>query len=444
VETIIVNECSRSKFKNLQIIPIFLCVFLFGAHLFYIHKYSLNIPFWDEWESFRAGALSWNLNISWLFAQHNEHRIIFTKLINWILYRLDGWNILTSIQLNMFLFGGLVFSLFIFTKKMDVRKKIIWFYPFLFSSLPIENFNWGFQSQFHLFLGFFILSAYFLFTKESSYKNLIIGAAFAAMSAFSFSAGVVAALSIFMVFGVREMFFRSPKLPLKKTLFVLFIIAAAIGFWFGLGYSKPGGHPALSPIFNKNFLEYFFNIIALGFGITKISTFFGILCFGWIMIPIAVLIKNKKCTFSDTEWGIICLTIGLLACLGSISMGRAGFGVEQAKSSRYSEIGIFLIPCSIMLWSFVLNTQKIFYDVFLTITWIALCFSFRNFWNSEAYRIPFESRREGIECVKNYYFKNGPDFCIQVYHSHFKEVLDRARELHVSFYQDLEKNRNAL
>ena len=63
---------------------------------FLYSEMAFDTPFWDEWngtaplfEKMAAGTLG----VADFFAQHNEHRILFPRLIFFGLGRLTHWNI---------------------------------------------------------------------------------------------------------------------------------------------------------------------------------------------------------------------------------------------------------------------------------------------------------------------------------------------------------------
>src|ERR1051325_5649941 len=62
--------------------------------IFVILRFGVDVPYWDDWafvsllERIHAGKLS----IRDLFAQHNEHRMIFPRLVKLGLTHFTGWN----------------------------------------------------------------------------------------------------------------------------------------------------------------------------------------------------------------------------------------------------------------------------------------------------------------------------------------------------------------
>src|SRR4026207_102820 len=89
-------------------LPAVLFVTVCIAHLIVIWKYAVDVPYWDEWEQLTSQALPQGLTWQWLFSQHNEHRIVPTNLLTWLLYRLDGWDIAVNQIVNWGIYCSLV------------------------------------------------------------------------------------------------------------------------------------------------------------------------------------------------------------------------------------------------------------------------------------------------------------------------------------------------
>src|SRR5678815_2827528 len=71
----------------------------------YIYFFGLNIPFWDQWAnvSLLMKQQQGLLSIRDLFAQHNEHRPFFPRLIWIVLARLTHYNVKAEQWTNLFI-----------------------------------------------------------------------------------------------------------------------------------------------------------------------------------------------------------------------------------------------------------------------------------------------------------------------------------------------------
>jgi hypothetical protein len=124
-----------------------------------IWKYAVDVPFEDEWASFEPNQLPSGLSFSSLIVQHNEHRLVTTRLLVWLQYRLNGWNLAVHQIINFLLYGVTLLTL-LWVLMSDgpphVGVAVLWFAPYLLSPINRANHFWGYQSQLHFW--FFFLS----------------------------------------------------------------------------------------------------------------------------------------------------------------------------------------------------------------------------------------------------------------------------------------------
>ena len=146
------------KFKNppltiaaaLAAIPIFVL-------LIFVIRYSVNIPYWDQWDIlylFDKYDKS-ELVFSDLWSQHNEHRLIFPKLLFLglgVLSQFDvRWEMLTTVVLAVLLYLLIVRHINKNKEILHIKNnyRMLWiiFSTFVFSLSQFENWLWGFQIQ---------------------------------------------------------------------------------------------------------------------------------------------------------------------------------------------------------------------------------------------------------------------------------------------------------
>jgi hypothetical protein len=423
-----------------SLFPFGVCAILFGAQLRFILKYAVDIPYWDEWETLLPNALEPMPSGTWFFELHNEHRIVFTKILTWLLYLINGWDLRTNIILNWFIFGGLVYFLYALCKNTIKAESsyLRWSFILLFSTLPIENFIWGFQSQFHFFILFFLFAVFFLFRPQLTYKDVLLGALSCVCATFSFSSGLICTLVVLIAFNIWQLGpSHYKKRPWKTLLILNTIVIIGIALW-AQSYIRPAGHPSLTLPITASFYNYFFNLISLGFGRTHILWIIGFFCTLWVLFPLVKLFLDPKTRWNSQTWTLITSVGGILATLGVIAMGRAGFGVSQSKSSRYAEIGVILIPLSLASWELLFAKQRLPYrKPILSLFLFILILSFSTKWRPSGYRDAHLPRMAGIECIREYYKTGKEAMCPTLYPAPINSRLDRAKELGISFYKKL-------
>ena len=121
-----------------------------------VFKNGVDFPVLDEWDGtaplFEKMA-DGTLGVADFFAQHNEHRIFFPRLIFFTLGRLTHWNIRAELWVIWFLALVCLFSIWQLARRThSVRPFWISFAAsvLLFSPLGVANFLWGFQIGFLL------------------------------------------------------------------------------------------------------------------------------------------------------------------------------------------------------------------------------------------------------------------------------------------------------
>jgi hypothetical protein len=150
-DTSVLNYFSRRMVAVLALIA-----WVFATRLWLIESAGSAVPFWDQWGAELLGLyrpwLDGTLRVADLFAPHNEHRIVFTRVADLLLFQLAGeWNPWNQLLLNAALHaavaGGLL-ALFWNSLTPLFRAGLIALLAVIFASpAGWQNALWGFQSQ---------------------------------------------------------------------------------------------------------------------------------------------------------------------------------------------------------------------------------------------------------------------------------------------------------
>jgi len=427
-----------SKFKSLieneKFYTGMTCLFLFIQWII-IAVTSVNVPAGDEWENLNPDAFPNGLTWEYVFGFLNEHRGIFTRLQNYFFYWATDWNMVYQIHWNYIIFCGLVGFLYYFQKKYVVgATKGVWVLLFFLGSpIIVDNHNWAIQSFFHYCELFGVLSIYFA-TKESlRLKDYWLAAIFAVFSTYAFAAGMFFALVVLSVL-VYRLIMDSKKTVANTLSRILpaLVLISLMGAWF-IGYHKPSAHPPLTWPHEWGFWYFFGNLISLGFGYKSSSAIIAMLA---LTIVVFILWKNLREAFTFKNRFVSYAFFGALAILGalaSIALSRVGFGIGQAKTSRYSELAILLVPfIGWLFWRLAQQSPK-YQRGFKYFIW----FLFLGFAGDYSYGTYFRvasERRESLECIASYYRgENKTGDCPILYPGPLGERLDRAKQLKMSW-----------
>ena len=139
-------------FKFFALLMVLLAIF--GG----VRKYS-PIPFGDMWEgtlNFHIKLMNGNDPVWWI--QHNEHRILLSRILFWIDYKFFEGQSIFLITIN-YVFAGLASLVFIkfsnlvasqYLQRSDLRVIAFFLISMMFFWSQNNNFTWAFQSQFFL------------------------------------------------------------------------------------------------------------------------------------------------------------------------------------------------------------------------------------------------------------------------------------------------------
>src|SRR5580698_6639125 len=84
---------SIPSLRNLSAWLAVFCLVALGAKLWTIQIWGTNIPYWDQWDEARLLFKPWlEGTLTWrdFFIPHNEHRILFTRLLDLAELKLNG------------------------------------------------------------------------------------------------------------------------------------------------------------------------------------------------------------------------------------------------------------------------------------------------------------------------------------------------------------------
>ncbi len=189
------------NFSTKNILATFLILFPIAVFYLVFQKYAVNIPHWDDFAIRNTLAKmletnSFSEKIKLLFSQHNEHRILLTRLSAWAIYLLQGSLNLKSLMFIGFLaLAGLLIILFQVSKKYN--SPLLAFVPvslILFNVGLFENTFWGMASVQNFGVIFFaFLTFYWLvFSIENPYKYFFYLALFSCfIGVFTSSNGII-------------------------------------------------------------------------------------------------------------------------------------------------------------------------------------------------------------------------------------------------------------
>lgn len=326
--------------KRLHIIlPLVLIVTPVAIQCFYIYRFSVDVPWWDQW-AFVDLLQAWSRHefgqvVNLLWAQHNEHRPIFPRLIMLMLAEFTGWNVRIEIY-----FGLLLSALLLIVIGLVFRKTVgnsLWlFVPLawlVFSLGQWENILWGWQITFYLQALATLGALYLLSTR--SLRDAILAVLCAIVASFSSIGGLLS-------WPAGTLCLLGQRADRKRWLLWGLTGTLAIGAYF-VGYVPPRHHPspfaALSqPV--ETALFFTANIGApLGGGSLLLSRAMGICLVLLLLVYLCQQLREtrmKSKGLVEAEFLPISMIIVSLLTSAVIAIGRMGFkNPDWAMNSRY-------------------------------------------------------------------------------------------------------------
>lgn len=326
---------------------------LFPITVFYLvfQKYAVNIPHWDDFAIRNTLAKmletdSFSEKIKLLFSQHNEHRILLTRLSAWVIYLLQGTLNLKSLMFIAFIaLVGLLIILFQVSKKYN--STLLAFVPvsfILFNVGLFENTFWGMASVQNFGVIFFAFVAFYwlVFSIENQYKNYFYLALFSCfIGVFTSSNGIIIPLIGCFILLVQQ----------RKQHFFVWLGCSAL-FIFGFFFNF---HKNPDNIVKTDFSDY--KIIIKGlfatFGSVLDSSAIApdkhldlamalglfLLIFVCMFAYQVIFKKYNRAAFRITEQTNDLFLLACLAFIGITSVGiviaRISYGIDILMTSKY-------------------------------------------------------------------------------------------------------------
>ena len=326
-----------------------------------ILKYGVDVPYWDEWYyvEFFVKLSQKVLTLKDLFAQQNEYRQFFPNLLFVGLGWLTNWNKRYELLVSFALACIVSFNLYQLGKLTIggnlLGRMIIYFLTNLLVFSPIQDFNWltGMQIVYFVPIACLTTCVVIAYSKLSLRVKIFLGMGLAVISTFSSANGLVCWLVLPLLIWPTS----RKDLVQKRWLVLIWAVAAigSIAFYFN-GYQKTPGHPSVSEglIHPLKAAEYF--LILLGKTIDPGDAIFindvygtrhkvvaaaaGLTMLVLFTISAFYAKRNAGLTHRAAAWlmlGTYSILTGIL-----ITIGRVGFGTDQALSLRYTTFTLYL------------------------------------------------------------------------------------------------------
>lgn len=312
---------------------------------YFVYKFGVTVPYWDQWELVPLLEKMYNntLTLADLWSQHNEHRILFPRILMLLLARLSGWNIFLELCTNMVLAAfTLLFLLSILCSTLEKTPSWLKFFISLmiFSMVQHENWVWGWQIQMFLSVLGSVIAIWAANKWQGKMNGLIIVISAAVLSSYSFNTGLLTWPAVLVVLLLQKKWKR-------KHIIILTLACIATVLLYYYKYKSVAYHPPILFFLDHPviYIRYVLTYLGASLGWTYFySLIITLIIFVLILLAIFNIWRFDRQKLCDlAPW----LALVLYACMAACAtgLGRAGFGWKQAFESRYTTISA-LLPIS--------------------------------------------------------------------------------------------------
>jgi len=320
--------------------------------------YSVNVPFWDQWDlvtllqRHNHGAT----DLSGLFAQHNEHRLLFPQFVMIVLATATHWNVIVEMMFSILVAGfGLwfVYSMLASTLKTPGIRllAVLLVTIILFSPLQQENWLWGWQMQWFMNVFGLVVAVWALTTwHQSPLLRVLVAIAAGVFATYSLASGIFIWLVCVPVFMLRK--------DVRGYWWVWAVAAVGADGAYYFKYQNPGYFQPSTP--------FLLHHIPLFLHYTIVYIAHPLAAWMYLSVPAFVLLAVSLIGAFTYLWQyqrillrttlLPWLILGLYALLAALATdySRLGLGISQSYSSRYTTISQYLtIACCVLLFALI-------------------------------------------------------------------------------------------
>jgi len=322
------------------------------AVLVYIAVYGVNVPYWDDWE-FVSLLKAYGAGDHWvakLYAQHNEHRFLFPKLLFLALAKLTSWNLKAEMVAGWLISCAGFYIVWLLMKRSGIRGGLcMLLVPCVYFNLgQWENILWGWQVTLYMML-FFVLAAVYLLSGVSQKPANLLPAALAGCAAsFSFINGLL----VWPV-GLVQILLTPDAWPKRLGYSAVWAVSGgAVWALYFRGYVRPAQHPDVFTFVHEplTMALYFFANAGSMLGMRTVQL---AVAAGAVLFCAFILFAYLHYAGGGMARIVPWISLGLFSMVSSlaIAVGRLGFGLRQALEPRYTTITLLLVISVLVLGS---------------------------------------------------------------------------------------------
>lgn len=331
------------------------------APLWLILKYGVDVPYSDQWNTalFFEKLARGTLTLSDLYAQQNEYRQLFPHLLFVAVGRLTGWNVkyemLLTFLLACFVAYG-VWRLGARTFADPLRRGLLFLLACLlnFSAIQYDNWLLGVQVVYFVPIACVVAGLLVAYSERMRTGTAIAACAcLSVVSTFSSANGLVAWVVLPIALLAARVDAGAATRRWLPAWFAGLALCAAVYF---SDYHRPGSHPSTAEALRHPFDALVFFVAYLGGALAawrwplELALAVGACALLLYACACAYLFKfrdDRALLRRSMAWvtlGAYSLVTGAL-----VTVGRVGFGIGHATTTRYTAFSLYLLVALVYL-----------------------------------------------------------------------------------------------
>ncbi|MBL9193663.1 MAG: hypothetical protein JNJ82_15015 [Opitutaceae bacterium] len=323
--------------SNRVVFAVALFCTLFFAKLWVVENYGSDVPNWDQWDAEGVNLLlPWSqgkLHVLDLFAPHNEHRVVLTKLVALGVVLVNGqWDARIQIFVNSALHSALAVALWFWVRPLLLQRwqRLLWALALVATfALPHawQNTLGGFHSQQYFLLGLSFIGIDRCLRCRALTAGWWLGILCLILVLFSMASGPAAAGMVFVSLLVLE---GAPWRAARRhaiTLIACLIVMAA-------GIALHVEFTAHEPLRAHSFAEFGWTLWrSLQWPVTSFTPFGALTYLPWLILAVRVLWIQSRPEFDPRERVIVAIGGWVIVQFLAAAYARGAGGLWPA--SRY-------------------------------------------------------------------------------------------------------------
>jgi hypothetical protein len=320
-----------------------------------ILRFGVDVPYSDQWNiaHFFEKSVRGTLTLSDLYAQQNEYRQLFPHLIFVVMGRLTGWNVKYEMFVSLLLAGFVAYGVWRLGARTfpdPLRRGLLFLLACVlnFSAIQYDNWLFGVQVVYFVPIACVVAGLLFAYTERTGTTVAVIACAcLSLVSTFSSANGLVA----WLLLPVALLCVRPEARTAARRWLPLWCAALALcaAVYFN-DYRRPGSHPETSEALRHPldalayFVAYTGGPLAAWRYPLAVALTVGACALLLSAFAYAYLFRHREdeaLLQRSMPWvmlGAYSLVTGAL-----VTVGRVGFGVGHATTTRYAAFSLYLL-----------------------------------------------------------------------------------------------------